>query len=352
VDRIRPGVIAAIVSFGVPASAGATWSIVAVDPQTQEVGVAVASCVEAPFGTTLLPEVVGLAPGQGALAAQALLSQQYRDQAVALLTAGNSPQDVIDMVVDADPGSASRQYGVVTLDGQTATFTGAAANDWAGDLQGENVTAQGNILYGPEVVGDALTAFEADAPSCPWTLADRLMLALEAGAAQGGDNRCSEEQSALAAVLKVARPEDAKGTPYLDLRIPSEPHDGDNPVVLLRAAYDEWRVANPPDDAGCVGGTGSTGGEDSGDATSSSSTSEGGDASDTTSGDASTTNATTSSSTTNDDGAPPPATDTDGAAAGDADAGCGCTHAPGAPLWALVLLPLLRRRRVSACETD
>ncbi len=254
--RLGAGVLAAAVGVGVPATAEATWSIVGVDPQTREVGVAVASCVEAPFGTTLLPNAAGLAPGEGALAAQALVSEAYRDQAVALLAAGNSAQDVIEKVVAADPAAARRQYGVVTLAGETATYTGADANDWAGALRGENVTVQGNLLHGPEVLGAALAAFEAEAPTWPWTLADRLMVALEAGAARGGDSRCSKEQTALAAVLKVARASDAKDSAYIDLRIPSQPMGGDNPVVLLRAAYDEWRDANPPDDSMCDAGTG------------------------------------------------------------------------------------------------
>src|SRR5690606_6737074 len=143
------------------------------------------------------------------------------DQAVQLLAQGHTPQEVVDMVVAGDFGSATRQYGVVTLDGAAAGFTGASTSAWAGDVQSFGVTAQGNILYGPEVVDDALAAFEAPAPRCPFTLADRLMAALEAGSAQGGDNRCSQEQSALAAVIMVARPDDPMDSPYLDLRIPS-----------------------------------------------------------------------------------------------------------------------------------
>jgi uncharacterized Ntn-hydrolase superfamily protein len=239
-----------------PAAAGATWSIVAVDPSTQQVGVAVASCVEAPYGTTLLPYVAGLAPGRGALAAQALYDEALRDEALALLSRGAAPQDVIDMVTAGDPQAATRQYGVVAFDRGTAAFTGASTQAWAGHLQGLGVTVQGNILYGPEVVADTLAAFEAAAPGCPWTLADRLMLALEAGAARGGDNRCSERQSALAAALRVASPGDDPDAPTLDLRIPSQAEGGDNPVVLLRIEYDAWRAANPPDDSGCDAGTG------------------------------------------------------------------------------------------------
>ena len=347
--RTALGSLAFVLVLAVPASAGATWSIVAVDPETQEVGVAVASCVEAPFGTTLLPEVVGLAPGVGALAAQAYLSEEYRDQAVALLAAGNSAQDVVDMVVAADPGSGTRQYGVVTLAGQTATFTGAATSDWAGELQGENVTAQGNILYGPDVVGDALAAFEAEAPSCPWTLADRLMVALEAGAAQGGDNRCSEEQTALAAVLKVARPGDTQESAYIDLRIPSEPMGGENPVELLRAAYDEWRAANPPDDSLCGGGTGTA--TSDGSSSGAGGSSEGGETNGSTS-DAGTTSGapSTTSTSTNGDEASSGAPETDGPAApSEGDSGCGCTTGGGSA-WAVVIAIAIRRRRFKRAE--
>lgn len=238
-----------------PTVAAATWSIAAVDPNTQAVGVAVASCVEAPVGTTILPYVAGLAPGHGALAAQALYSEQLRDEALAVLLRGATPQAVIDAVLAGDPQSATRQYGVVTLDLQTAAFTGANTQAWAGHLQGRGVTVQGNILYGPEVVADALAAFEAEAPACPWTLADRLMLALEAGAAHGGDARCSAEQAALAAALRVAAPGDDPDAPSLDLRIPSQDPGGDAPVALLREAYDEWRRTHPPDASSCTPST-------------------------------------------------------------------------------------------------
>ena len=245
-----------------PTQAEATWSIAAVDAQTQEVGVAVASCVEAPYGTTTLPLVAALAPGIGALAAQAQFVEARRDQALALLEMGLAPQAVIDMTNATDFGAANRQYGVVVLSGETAAFTGDNAQDWAGHRPSIGVTVQGNILYGADVVDDALAAFEARSKQCPWTLADRLMVALEAGSAQGGDNRCSEAQSALAATIQVARPGDEKGAFYLDIRIPSQPMGGDNPVVLLREAYDLWRADNPPDDSMCGGGSSSGGAAD------------------------------------------------------------------------------------------
>lgn len=335
----RAGAVGAglVAWIAVASPAAATWSVVAVDPETQEVGVAVASCVEAPFGTTVLPQVAGLAPGIGALAVQALYDQRNRDQAMALLVSGASPQELIDTMVAGDPGSATRQYGVVTLDAQVAAFTGSSTQDWASDAQGSLVTVQGNILYGPEVVDDALAAFGAEAPRCPWTLADRLMVALEAGAAQGGDNRCSEEQSALAAVIQVAGPGDAKGAFTLDLRIPSQPLDGDNPVLLLRAAYDQWRQDNPPDDSAC-GGESSSGGPPGTGSGSVDSATSGGSTSGPPSGD---TTVTTTPS--------PTASSSTAAADPDAPRGCGCRSedGPGSAWWALAVLPWWSRRRLS-----
>lgn len=235
-----------------PAVAGATWSIAAVDPKTREVGVAVASCVEGPYGETLLPFVAGLAPGHGALAAQALFDATRRDDALALLLRGTAPQTVIDAVVAGDPATATRQYAVVTIDLGAAAFTGSETHAWAGHRRGRDVTVQGNILRGPAVVEHALAAFEADSPACPWTLADRLMLALEVGATQGGDARCNIEQAALAAALRVAAPGDDPDAPSLDLRVPSQAHGGAAPVALLRAKYDAWRRLHPPDPSRCL----------------------------------------------------------------------------------------------------
>jgi uncharacterized Ntn-hydrolase superfamily protein len=339
----RVGVLAAVASAAAwPTSAGATWSIVAVDPDAQQVGVAVASCVEDPLGDTILPEVVGLAPGIGAMAVQAQFHQSVRDAAVERLQAGFDAQAIIDMTNATDPLAATRQYGVVLLSGEVATYTGGAAQSWAGSVEGTLVSAQGNILYGPEVVDDALAAFEAPA-DCPFTLADRLMVALEAGAAQGGDNRCRAEQSALAATIKVAGPDDAPDAPMLDLRISSQPLGGDNPVALLRAEYDAWRAANPPDASGCdVGGSSSSSGGGGDDDTGAPSTTTGSSSAESSGGDGSS-GATGSSS---------------GAASDGGDGGCACTASrrasPGAlgPLGLLGLLGLLgplgvgaRRRR-------
>lgn len=330
--RLAPLVVALV-----PSTAGATWSIVAVDPVTQEVGVAVATCVEAPFGTEVLPTVPALAPGIGALAAQAFLDEDTRDYALMLLASGVDAQGVIDMTNAMDAGAQSRQYGVVRLAGDTATFTGDQAQDWAGALQSSYVTVQGNILYGPDVVGDALAAFEAEPIECPWTLADRLMVALEAGSAQGGDSRCSMEQSALVAVLQVAAPTDTKGAYTIDLLVPSQPQGGDNPVMLLRGVYDEWRAMNPPDDSGCTpaGESSSTGADTS--TSSADDTSSGGSGSSTT-GEATTTAVTTTSPSST-ESTVTASDDSSGAPADGEGTGCSCdaTGSASPGLWLLLL---------------
>jgi hypothetical protein len=133
-----------------------------------------------------------------------------------------------------------RQYGVVALGHEEAsrTYTGTWTIGWAGAATGRGVAVQGNLLRGPEVVATALAAFEAK-PGC--ALAERLLLALEAGAARGGDRRCAPEQAALSAVLAVAGPGDPPGAPGLWLVAPDQEKGGANPVAWLRGAFDAAR---------------------------------------------------------------------------------------------------------------
>jgi len=343
--RLCGPLFAFVAALAAPASVHATWSIVAVDPDTQQVGVAVASCVEAPFGTTILPDVAGVVPGVGALAAQAYYDADLRDYAVEQLALGLSPAEVIEAVLDVDDGDQLRQYGVVTLDGATATFTGTGCEDWAGAVEAANVSAQGNILYGPEVADDALAAFLAAAPSCPFTLADRLMLALEAGAAQGGDHRCSMEQGALAAVIIVADPDDDIDAPTLDLRVPSQDQGGENPVALLRAEYDAWRLRNPPDASRCDTGT-STAADEATTSPDSTASSDDGDAT-TTNAEGGTSTSSASASTSSGSTTGTHGSSSDAGAADEGDGGCGCTvDAPMlGPGW-LVLFACRRRQRL------
>jgi len=248
-----------------PGAAWATWSIVAVDPLTREVGVAGASCTARSDG------IAGLAPGKGALAAQGSTNAAARDRALRELRAGATPAMILAIVATPryDPnglmsGLDYRQYGIAALDAPAANFTGARTFAWAGALRGPNVTVQGNILRSPQVVGAAMAAFHAPSRVKTPDLADRLMAALEAGARQGGDRRCAGDLTALSAFIKVAGPNDPAGRPRLDLvaRVPDPPKSGTfrlfwqlwvrpeqaegrrNPVATLRAAYDRRNVAS------------------------------------------------------------------------------------------------------------
>lgn len=248
-----------------PRAAWATWSIVAVDPITREVGVAGASCTPRSDG------IAGLVPDKGALAAQGSTNAVARDRALRGLRAGEAPAAILAVVATPgyDPnglmsGLDYRQYGVAALGGRAANFTGARTFEWAGALQGPNVTVQGNILRSPKVVSAAMAAFDAPPGVAKPALADRLMAALEAGGREGGDRRCARELSALSAFIKVAKPGDPAGSPSLDLvaRVPNPPASGTlrllwqlwirpepaegrpNPVTTVRAAYDRRRAAS------------------------------------------------------------------------------------------------------------
>lgn len=234
--RVRLAFLAALLGVSgllVSRPGTATWSIVAVDPETREVGSAGASC------TGFVAGIVGLAPDRGVIVAQARSNANARKHGVRMLRDGASPDEVIAAVanLDFDPHLQDQQYGVAALvgDGSVAVFTGADTHGWQGHATGEGVAVQGNILTGPGVVKASLQAFE-DNPSLP--LAERLLLALEAGAKEGGDSRCGE-QRALSAYLAVARPGDEAGRPFVRIVVPGQRPGGKNPVQIVRARFDE-----------------------------------------------------------------------------------------------------------------
>jgi len=260
-------VAAALLLEATPACA--TWSIVAVDPETREVGVAGASCIG---GSEVVARVV---PGRGAVAAQAIPSFAGRDELARLLASGKSPAAALAVVTSSAfdsllgvPTTRLRQYGVVALgfESDPVNFTGAWTVGWAGARTGRGVSVQGNMLAGPNVVDDALEAFEEEHEGCKRRLADRLMDSLEAGARAGGDRRCSPKIAALSAFLMVASPEDDADRPSLRL-LESRPGTllgspwgalrrnlllarergtaQENPVSLLRQSYDRNQGAPP-----------------------------------------------------------------------------------------------------------
>jgi len=231
-----------------PGDAAATWSIVAVDPETREVGVAGASCI------TRAHAIAGLAPGRGAIASQAMLNFEARDRGTRMLAGGASPRAVIAALANAGFDSTAgvdtsrlRQFGVAALGFETepAAFTGSWTFAWQGHALAPGVSVQGNLLAGPAVVERALAAFTAPSPQGASRLADRLLRALEAGAEAGGDARCLPEQAALSAFLMVAAPSDAPASPSLRLVFPAVPGSWGGPLRMfgseLAQRWRRWR---------------------------------------------------------------------------------------------------------------
>ena len=158
----------------------ATFSIVARDPATNELGVAVQSRA---FRAGAI--VSHAKAGVGAVATQAAANQTYGPRGLELLELGLSPDEVVDHLTGTDPGRDRRQLAVIDAQGRVRAYTGSGTSAWAGHIEGENFSAQGNILAGEAVVRAMAEAFE----SSTGPLALRLMDALDAGEAAGGDAR-------------------------------------------------------------------------------------------------------------------------------------------------------------------
>jgi uncharacterized Ntn-hydrolase superfamily protein len=247
----------AATGLGSASLVSATYSIAATDSATQQVGGAVTSCV----GSLDVGVVYGSAPGYGVIHAQASLDRMYRgkNRAIDLLEQGVAPSDIIAQITTSsvDPGFASRQYGVVDLQGRAAGYTGAQAMMFKADRQGRSGTftysVQGNILTSQRVLDQASRAFEGD--GCD--LAERLMVALEAGGENGeGDSRCTGDGIPTdAAFIQVDRPGEPAGS-WLKLSVSNT--GPDNPLPRLRAMFEAWRKNHPCPpivlDAGMMGG--------------------------------------------------------------------------------------------------
>ena len=232
----RPILFALIGVSLVASVAEATFSIAAVDPVTQQVGSAGASCIS---GSIILSDVH---PGRGVIHTQAYWNGLNQDNASQLMDEGHSPQEIIDWLVahDAQNNPSIRQYGIADLidGGRSAGYTGQNCSNWKGHLLGSTYAIQGNILLGPEIVQGMEQAFL----TTPGQLSDRLMAALQAAKVPGADTRCLDEgKSAISAFIRVGRPGDPTGDLYLDLNVNSTPVDVD-PIDVLQGLYDDWKL--------------------------------------------------------------------------------------------------------------
>jgi len=211
----------------VNATRKSTFSIVAADLSAGEVGCAVQSRYFS------VGSVVPWArAGVGACATQAAGVAVFGERALAELDRGATPEEALERVLADDDGRETRQLGLVTADGRAAAFTGSACNEWAGHRVGAGFAVQGNILAGEAVVDEMARAFEKTVG----TLVHRLVAALEAGQAAGGDRR--GQQSAAVVVERTgARSETREGIDRIcDLRV----EDHEQPIVELRRLVGIW----------------------------------------------------------------------------------------------------------------
>ncbi len=195
-----------------------TWSIVALDPDGS-FGVAVASRFFA---------VGALCPyassGVGAVATQALVNPLYAPAALEALARGEDPTSVVQSLTAADMGRDHRQLHMIDSKGRTAAHTGSACIDWCGHRRGQGYSVAGNMLAGPQVLEATAQAFEARGGD---TLALRLLDAMAAGEAAGGDKRGKQ-----AAALLICTTE---SYPALDLRV----DDHAEPITELFRLYEK-----------------------------------------------------------------------------------------------------------------
>ena len=202
-----------------------TFSIVAIDPQNGDMGVAVASRY---FSVgSVVPWALA---GVGAVATQANVNVGYGQQAIDLLRQGLTAQQVLQKLLEEDKfeGKDGRQVAIVDAKGNVAAFTGPNAPKWAGDRHGKTWSAQGNILVGPEVPESMGKAFE----STQGELAEKLFAALKAGDAAGGDSR--GRQSASMLVVRKVGGRNINNDRYIYINVDDNP----DPFKELRRLLD------------------------------------------------------------------------------------------------------------------
>lgn len=194
-----------------------TWSIVARDPATGHLGIAVASRFFA-VGCAV-PFIKGRV---GAVATQAFVNPTYGPDGLRLMEAGAPPDAIVPILTGRDDGHPNRQFHMIDAQGRNAAFTGVNCVDWCGHLLADGVSVAGNMLEGPAVIGDTLAAYQAamDKP-----LAERLLIAMQAGEDAGGDKRGRQS-----ACLVIYRDQDYA---WLDMRA----DDHADPLEELRRLY-------------------------------------------------------------------------------------------------------------------
>ena len=204
-----------------------TFSIVALDRQTGEIGIAVASKFLAVGAVVPWAQA-----GVGGIATQAWANLSYGPEGLRLLSGGAPADEVVKRLLEPDEHRQQRQMGVVDAQGRSAAWTGQECFNWAGHRSGDGFTCQGNILAGPQVVEAMAETFQRTAGPLP----ERLVAVLEAGQGQGGDSR--GQQSAALYVVKEKGSYGGYLDRYIDLRVDDHP----TPIAELRKLLDLHRL--------------------------------------------------------------------------------------------------------------
>lgn len=206
-----------------------TFSIIARDPKSAAFGVAV---------STAAPCVGAMAPfarsGVGAIATQSFVNVDLGREGLKLLEMGLSARAALEGLLADDPGAALRQVSGIDAQGRVFRYSGAQCVDWYGSREGEDYSVQGNMLAGRQVVDAMAQAYEAGAGR--W-IGLRLMAALEAGQAAGGDKRGRQSAAILVTPMEIVRGAPAESSPrQYEMNIRVDEHA--EPVAELRRIFD------------------------------------------------------------------------------------------------------------------
>jgi uncharacterized Ntn-hydrolase superfamily protein len=218
-------------------NAKATWSIIVIDPKTNEIGIAGASCTFSVYG------IGGIIPGKGAIVVQAMSNKAARNKGLQMILADASPQEILKAIRNPEFDPEQQQYGIVCLNAMNnpQTYTGIETDSAKGTATSKGISIQGNTLTNNKVFNKILQAAIA-AQKASMSIQDILMIALEAGAEYGGDKRCGNRK-ASSAFLTVAKPGDAPQHPSLNL-IYNQQDETTNAVKGLRRKFEEWKRIN------------------------------------------------------------------------------------------------------------
>lgn len=238
--------------FNIQLTAQDTFSIIAVDPDTGEIGSAGASCVTGVGASGIIDIITKIIPGRGGVNSQAwvCIPNVNLNNAIDQMEGGASPSDIIDWLLNNDACSSQnfnpefRQYGIVDFDTEgnprVAGYTGSQTNDYKEDRQGATFSVQGNILLSQTVIDN----MESNFNNTQGSLADKLMAAMQGANFPGADSRClAAGTSSTTAYLLVYRPDDDPSDPYLRLNV-GQQASGIEPIDILQDLYDSFLSAN------------------------------------------------------------------------------------------------------------